>query len=113
MPTEASTLTECRQTPSVLSTKTGPSPPYANGQQTMADVSNSTAESPTIPSNTHSLLIQAVGGNLYFSHDGTDATSEDFVIAAGDTFVYDGDPDSVSLLSSAATGVDARILYFK
>lgn len=86
--------------------------PYSNGDQRITDLSNVTAVTLTVPDRTQMAMIQAIGGVVYFAHDGAAATVTDFQIASGDVLTYDGDVTKASVLAAGAD-IDVNVLYFR
>jgi len=89
-----------------------PPPPYPRGYQQITSLSSAT--SLTIPTNSHSALIQAENQSIRLSDDpdGTAPTATTGLrIAAGDVLEYDGDLRKVRLIEEAASA-KVNILYY-
>lgn len=73
----------------------------------------STATGLTIPTNARTAIIQAIGNDVAWRDDGTDAahtaagTAGGMLLAAGDSFYYTGDLSKLSLIEA----VDASTAY--
>lgn len=94
-------------------TSSDTSAPYANGDQRIQDLTTLAAgQVLTVPNRSQQAVIQAIGGTVYFAHDGNPATALDFQIAAGGVFIYDGDLGNVYLLAAGAN-THVNILYFR
>ena len=94
-------------------TSSDTSAPYANGDQRITDLTTAAAgQDLTVPDRTQQAAIPAIGGVVYFAHDGNAATATDFQIAAGAVWIYDGNVGDVNLLAAGAD-IDVNILYFR